>query len=73
MCAGSVSSTFSSVEIRKSTEMIETVSMISFLPPLKGQGLNHRVSIERKCPYMKKLKGEGNIPSYFDNNDVTYI
>ena len=34
--------------------------------------LDHRVSIERKCPYMKKLKGEGNFPSYFDNDDVTY-
>ena len=22
---------------------------------------------------MKKIKGEGNFPSYFDNNDVTYI
>ena len=22
---------------------------------------------------MKKLKGEGNFPSYFDNDDVTYI
>ena len=22
---------------------------------------------------MKKFKGEGNFPSYFDNNDVTYI
>ena len=34
---------------------------------------SHRVSMERKCPYMKKLKGEGNFPLYFDNNDVTYI
>ena len=34
--------------------------------------LSHRVSIERKFPYMKNLKGEGNFPSYFDNNDVTY-
>ena len=30
----------------------------------------HRASIERKCPYMKKLKSEGNFPSYFDNDDV---
>ena len=27
-------------------------------------------SIERKCPCMKKLKGEGNFPSYFDDDDV---
>ena len=27
-------------------------------------------SIERKCPCMKKFKGEGNFPSYFDNDDV---
>ena len=27
-------------------------------------------SIERKCPCKKKLKGEGNFPSYFDNGDV---
>ena len=27
-------------------------------------------SIERKCPCMKKLKGEGNFPSYFNNDDV---
>ena len=27
-------------------------------------------SIEQKCPCMKKLKGEGNFPSYFDNDDV---
>ena len=27
-------------------------------------------SIERKCPCMKKLKGEGNLPSYFYNDDV---
>ena len=33
----------------------------------------HRVSIERKCPYIKKLIGKGNFPSYFDNDDVTYI
>ena len=35
--------------------------------------LFHRVSIERKCPYMKKLEGQGNFPLYFDNDDVTYI
>ena len=35
--------------------------------------VNHRVSIERKCPYIKKFKGEGNLPSYIDNDDVTYI
>ena len=27
----------------------------------------------KKCLYMEKLKGEGNFPSYFDNNDITYI
>ena len=30
-------------------------------------------SIEWKCPSIKKLKGEGNFPSYFDNNEVKYI
>ena len=30
---------------------------------------NHRVSIDWKCPYMKILKGEGNFPSFFDNNE----
>ena len=34
---------------------------------------NRRVSIEGKCPYIKKSKGEGNFPSYFDNDDFTYI
>ena len=33
----------------------------------------HRVSIEQKCPYIEKLKGEGNFPLYFDNDDITYI
>ena len=33
----------------------------------------YRVSIERKCPYMKKLIGEGNFPLYLDNDYVTYI
>ena len=32
----------------------------------------HRVGIERKCPYKKKLKGAWVSPLYFDNNDVTY-
>ena len=36
-------------------------------------GFTHRVSIERKCPCIEKLKGEGNFPSYFDNDDVIYI
>ena len=31
---------------------------------------HHRLSIDWKCPCMKKLKGEGNFPSYFDNDDV---
>ena len=31
---------------------------------------NPSSSIERKCPCMKKFKGEGNFPSYFDNGDV---
>ena len=35
-------------------------------------GFLHRVSIERKCPYKKKLKGAWVSPLYFDNNDVTY-
>ena len=34
--------------------------------------LTHRVGIERKCPYKKKLKGAWVSPLYFDNNDVTY-
>ena len=33
----------------------------------------HTVSKEQKCPYMNKLKGEGNFPLYFDNDDITYI
>ena len=45
------------------------------LPYVKCQAsqvsYKHRVSIERKCPYMKKSKGEGNFPYHFDNNDVT--
>ena len=32
----------------------------------------HRVSVERKWPYKKKLKGAWVFPLYFDNNDVTY-
>ena len=26
-----------------------------------------------EMPLYEKLKGEGNFPSYFDNDDVTYI
>ena len=33
----------------------------------------HRVSIDRKCPCIKKLKGEDNFPWYFDNDDVIYL
>ena len=31
------------------------------------------LGIEWKFPNMKKLKGVGNFPLYFDNDDVTYI
>ena len=37
---------------------------------ISNQSQEHRVSIERKCPCKKKLKGEGNFPLYFDNDDV---
>ena len=48
-----------------------------FCPPWDAQGGHFALlpppvhaPVEWKCPCMKKLKGEGNFPSYFDNGDV---
>ena len=30
-------------------------------------------AIERKCPYIRKLKGEGNFPLYFDNDECQIL